>query len=172
MRPSRTGLHLTDSTRPHLTRPDRTPWNRIPPPNRNPHAGRDRTAHQIASPDLRLYLSPPNPAPAPHPGPTKYTAPTKYTGDTLRFVFFASVTRPFLAQSSFNPYAVWPLELADGALELTERWNWRTVVCAAYCHTSEIPMLPVSPRSLCLTVVGRERGGGTSSTQIVVRARE
>ena len=52
-------------------------------------------------------------------------------------MFFASVTRPFLAQSSFNPYAVWPLELADGALELTERWNWRTVVCAAYCHTSE-----------------------------------
>ena len=28
----------------------------------------------------------------------------------------------------------------------------------------------ISPRSLCLTVVGRERGAGTSSTQIVVRA--
>jgi hypothetical protein len=43
---------------------------------------------------------------------------------------------------------------------------------AAACDVHTACMISYSPPFPCPTVVGRERGAGTSSTQIVVRARE
>jgi hypothetical protein len=54
-----------------------------------------------------------------------------------------------------------------GAHTYTYTWGHVSdLVLHMYTYTNYSPPFP------CLTVVGRERGAGTSSTQIVVRARD
>ena len=66
----------------------------------------------------------------------------------------------------------------DGVLEsavraLQDRWNGASSHHTALHFTCLMFSFNFSPPPFpCLTVIGRERGAGTSSTQIVVRARD